>query len=149
MKMKNILVAMLALSGCVTETSTVATKPLTGAEAQVYNLFFDSGINSAIAQSIADDCPRLAFSKAAENQYLSATADKGVELLNGDAVRAEQIADAMADQAERELRPQVEERLLAYVKAQDYLPGSADQACRVGNEERARGSAIGRMLVAQ
>jgi hypothetical protein len=43
----------------------------------------------------------------------------------------------------------VEPRLLAYIKSNDYLPGSVEGACRVGNKERRSNTAIGQLLIAE
>jgi hypothetical protein len=143
------LIAVSVLAGCVTETTKVSSGPLTGADAEVYNLAVNAAIDVAIADTISDDCPRLRYNSREERVQLKAVADKATALLDGDVERAAAIVDRLVLQNSRDLLPQAEAGLLAYIKANDYIPGSAATACRVGNEERRNGSAIGRLLIAE
>jgi hypothetical protein len=143
------LVATLALAGCVTETTQVTTAPLTAAEAEVSKVVLAAATEIGIASVIAEDCPQLGYNMREEDRQIEAAVQKSIVLLDGDVDRAVELIEVLERQSDAQLFPQIEPRILAYIKANDYLPGSATGACRVGNEERRKGTAIGRLLTVQ
>jgi hypothetical protein len=138
--------AACTLTGCVTKTASVATQPLTGAEAQAFDLFVDLAVDQAMAEVIAEDCPRLRYDKRIERRQVEGLLTQTEALLNGDLQRAQTLFERLDNLSKRQRRAIVEPRVLAYIKANDYLPGSIESACRVGDAERANNTAIGRLL---
>jgi hypothetical protein len=150
MKIKyRCLTAVLVLAGCVTETTTLPSGPLTGADAEVRNLVVNVATDVNIAESISEDCPQLSYNNLERQTQIKAVADQATAMLGGDDRRAAAIVDRMLRQARRGLPPEVVNRLIEYYKANVYAPGLTETACRVGNQERRNGTAIGRLLIAE
>jgi hypothetical protein len=143
------MIAGFALAGCLTETTTktVASAPLSVVETEVFNLIVTLGFDAGIAQVIARDCPRLRYDERLEARQTHGLAKRVTDMLDGDAERAAELVDRLERQTERQRVAVIQPRLLAYIKANDYLPGSAETACRVGSQERRNNSTIGQLLV--
>jgi hypothetical protein len=138
------LVAALALAGCV--TTPVASVPITGLEAEVFNVILDDAFAIATAEQLAEDCPGLGFNEAQRRTIVDRTVVTVVDKFNGDVVRAERLVKEMQRRLLDGVDPAISQRLLAYIKANDYLPGDAAAACRVGEKELRNGTLVGQML---
>jgi hypothetical protein len=143
------VVAAVGLAGCVTETAVVSSKPVSPEELEVRARALDFATNAAFAQLIAEDCPTLGYSPRTEAALIETLITQSVDLLDGDLPRTVSIFESLERQSEAQLLAQAEPKLLAFIKANDYLPGSAASACRVGQQELRKRSIIGQLLVPQ
>jgi hypothetical protein len=138
------LVCAFVLTGCVTPSA-----PITGLEAQVFKVVMDDAFAVATAEQLARDCPRLGFDEALSKRVGAKTAAKVIDMFDGDLVRAERLLTIMKRRVDSGSEPEADRRILAYLQANNYIPGDTEAACRTGEKERRNGSAIGQMLFKQ
>ncbi len=126
------LVAALAVSGCAS-TSQGPAKALPPA-------FIDGVMESAMAQTIAEECPSLRYNQSREDRVMMGYARQ---------LAAAGYTGRDFDVAARNVSrsPDMQRKAVKMIVSRGIDPSSQASWCAAGRREKARGTNIGRYLI--